>query len=507
MEGTFTTGENGKFCITGLPNDSEWLVTEIQAPPGYQLADPASQLVEVDDDGDCNSPSATFVNALATRPRRRRPKARSPVGRRRRARRRKDRSRAAPARRSRASPIPPWVSTVVRARFRRLRSVRSCWPRWARSAGRTSRARGAAPRATGPAPVSTQRPPGFPRGPLSSREAQGSSSRAAGPSVPVAYWDPVRCQVPPDALPRVTALRRPHGTARHLTVTASQIRGTKVPGPCDTGTLLHIEAIQSKRSRIGPAELPSVPRFRPVPRRVPTSSGVASKDSSVHNRSKADDRPRCQGGTAYMTLRANPFRALPILLAFFLNVVIGPLAPLTQLASAPVLALSGSSFDATDGNFAVNGGETDWCSASLAVTAKNDLPTGQNDDSYAEGAKESDRQSAGRDGLDPEQQGRPDPPVRRRRDGCRRRSVRLRRMAPQRRQRHRHHQLRDEPVRRHPEQRGEPGADRRRPADHLQLPRWRLRVAGRPRMETAPTGATRPTWWTRASGEGSVNSR
>jgi len=66
MEGTFTTGDNGKFCITGLPNDSQWLVTEIQAPPGYQLADPASQLVEVDDDGDCNSASAKFVNALAT---------------------------------------------------------------------------------------------------------------------------------------------------------------------------------------------------------------------------------------------------------------------------------------------------------------------------------------------------------------------------------------------------------------------------------------------------------
>ena len=63
MPGTFTTGDNGKFCITGLTNDSLWLVTEIQAPPGYQLADPASQMVEVDDDGDCNSASAKFVNA------------------------------------------------------------------------------------------------------------------------------------------------------------------------------------------------------------------------------------------------------------------------------------------------------------------------------------------------------------------------------------------------------------------------------------------------------------
>ena len=66
MEGTFTTGDNGKFCITGLPRDAEYLVTEIQAPAGYQLADPASQTVEVDNDGDCNSASAHFVNELAT---------------------------------------------------------------------------------------------------------------------------------------------------------------------------------------------------------------------------------------------------------------------------------------------------------------------------------------------------------------------------------------------------------------------------------------------------------
>ncbi len=62
MEGTFTTGDNGKFCITGLPADAHWLVTEIQAPAGYEIADPASQMVEVDDDGDCNSPDARFVN-------------------------------------------------------------------------------------------------------------------------------------------------------------------------------------------------------------------------------------------------------------------------------------------------------------------------------------------------------------------------------------------------------------------------------------------------------------
>jgi hypothetical protein len=66
MEGTFTTDKNGKFCVTGLPKGSEWLVTEIQAPAGYVLADPASQMVKVDNDGDCNSPSARFVNTLAT---------------------------------------------------------------------------------------------------------------------------------------------------------------------------------------------------------------------------------------------------------------------------------------------------------------------------------------------------------------------------------------------------------------------------------------------------------
>ena len=66
QSGTFTTGADGKFCIIGLPDDSHWLVTEIQAPPGYQIADPASQLVEVDNDGDCDSPDARFVNSLVS---------------------------------------------------------------------------------------------------------------------------------------------------------------------------------------------------------------------------------------------------------------------------------------------------------------------------------------------------------------------------------------------------------------------------------------------------------
>ena len=62
LNGTYTTGADGKFCIVGLADDTVWLVTEIKAPAGYVIGDQPSQMVEVDDDGDCDSPSATFVN-------------------------------------------------------------------------------------------------------------------------------------------------------------------------------------------------------------------------------------------------------------------------------------------------------------------------------------------------------------------------------------------------------------------------------------------------------------
>jgi hypothetical protein len=65
MDETFTTGADGQVCLTGLPADAQYTVTEIEAPDGYEIADPASQLVEVDNDGDCDSPDATFVNTLA----------------------------------------------------------------------------------------------------------------------------------------------------------------------------------------------------------------------------------------------------------------------------------------------------------------------------------------------------------------------------------------------------------------------------------------------------------
>ena len=120
MQGTFTTGDDGKFCITGLAADSQWLVTEIQAPPGYALADPASQLVEVDNDGDCNSPSARFVNTLQTA---------SPTPARRvqwrvarRHHRPRARSRAAPVRRRPASLTPRCLRRVRQAPSRPSRS-------------------------------------------------------------------------------------------------------------------------------------------------------------------------------------------------------------------------------------------------------------------------------------------------------------------------------------------------------------------------------------------------
>ena len=63
IDGTFVTNEDGFFCITGLPQNSKWTVTEIQAPEGYELADPASQLVQVDNTSDCTSREAVFRNA------------------------------------------------------------------------------------------------------------------------------------------------------------------------------------------------------------------------------------------------------------------------------------------------------------------------------------------------------------------------------------------------------------------------------------------------------------
>ena len=66
VEGTFTTGADGTFCVDGLELESTVTVTEVTPPPGYLLADPASQEVTVTVEGMCdereNGPDATFEN-------------------------------------------------------------------------------------------------------------------------------------------------------------------------------------------------------------------------------------------------------------------------------------------------------------------------------------------------------------------------------------------------------------------------------------------------------------
>jgi hypothetical protein len=65
QDGTFVTGSDGTFCVTGLPVFTDFMVTEIQAPEGFAIGDAASQSVRDDHDGDCDSPEVTFVNHRA----------------------------------------------------------------------------------------------------------------------------------------------------------------------------------------------------------------------------------------------------------------------------------------------------------------------------------------------------------------------------------------------------------------------------------------------------------
>ncbi len=60
VEGTFTTDADGGACVTGLPQNTSLTVTEITPPDGFALPDPASQLVKVDNDGDCTSSDVIF---------------------------------------------------------------------------------------------------------------------------------------------------------------------------------------------------------------------------------------------------------------------------------------------------------------------------------------------------------------------------------------------------------------------------------------------------------------
>ncbi len=66
--GTFTTDQEGDFCVTGLPQNINVVVTENQPPDGYVLPDPASQTVAVDNDGDCLHHDVTFVDSAIPTP-------------------------------------------------------------------------------------------------------------------------------------------------------------------------------------------------------------------------------------------------------------------------------------------------------------------------------------------------------------------------------------------------------------------------------------------------------
>lgn len=54
---------------------------------------------------------------------------------------------------------------------------------------------------------------------------------------------------------------------------------------------------------------------------------------------------------------------LPVLIALLFNVLL--VSPVAPLAAQSALALTGSTFDATDGNLVVDGEETDWCTPGL----------------------------------------------------------------------------------------------------------------------------------------------
>jgi len=60
--GQFTTDAEGSFCVIDLPQNASYWITEIQAPDGYIIQDPAAVLVHVDNDGDCTSRDVLFVD-------------------------------------------------------------------------------------------------------------------------------------------------------------------------------------------------------------------------------------------------------------------------------------------------------------------------------------------------------------------------------------------------------------------------------------------------------------
>lgn len=69
VNGTFTSGADGTFCVQGLVVDETYTVTETKAPEGY-VAEPDPQDVTVNGQSTCanreGGPDATFVNTLIT---------------------------------------------------------------------------------------------------------------------------------------------------------------------------------------------------------------------------------------------------------------------------------------------------------------------------------------------------------------------------------------------------------------------------------------------------------
>ncbi|MEP6680797.1 MAG: SpaA isopeptide-forming pilin-related protein [Chloroflexota bacterium] len=75
VNGTFTTGADGTFCVQGLEVDGTYTVTETKAPAGYAKPDPASQEVVVTQQGACadrggaeDTEDASFIDTLISAP-------------------------------------------------------------------------------------------------------------------------------------------------------------------------------------------------------------------------------------------------------------------------------------------------------------------------------------------------------------------------------------------------------------------------------------------------------
>src|SRR5262249_17771301 len=74
-----------------------------------------------------------------------------------------------------------------------------------------------------------------------------------------------------------------------------------------------------------------------------------------------------------------------------LALVVVVMAALVVFVVASGAVLSPSTFEGNDGNMAVDtAGHTDWATVGLPVTTLTDLPSGNNDNAFGQGTKESD---------------------------------------------------------------------------------------------------------------------